>query len=114
MRTTATMLLGLTTLAMWAGSPAAPRRTQRAGSAPARAESLWACTFEDGTTQGWTGTGYGQGERQRRARRPRPQVAPGRFRPGPYPGIGIDFKSPQDWSAAQAFRFRSSMPRAGR
>ena len=70
------------------------------------AESRWACTFEDGTAQGWEGTGGGSvrvsdehaasGRKSLRADLP----------PGPYPGIGIDFKTPQDWSRCQALRFR--------
>jgi len=69
------------------------------------AEDRWACTFEDGMAQGREGTCGGsarvsdkhpaRGGRSLRAGLP----------PGPYPGIGADFKTPQDWSTCQALRF---------
>lgn len=77
-----------------------------AGSGSRGREAQWVCSLEDGTTQGWEGTGGAtvavaaehpaSGTRSLRANLPA----------GQYPGIGIDFKAPQDWSACDAFRFR--------
>ena len=90
--------------AAWLGGCAGP--AQHARSALPEKTGHWACTFEDGTAQGWTGTGGASvrtcdehpasGRRSLRADLP----------PGPYPGIGMDFATPQDWSACQALRFR--------
>ena len=106
MRSANTAVLCLTQLAVagWLGGCAGP--VQRANSTLATDECPWACTFEDGTTQGWTGTDKGT------VRVSDEHPASGRkslradLAPGPYPGIGIDFKTPQDWSKCQALRFR--------
>jgi len=99
--TIAALCLAHLAVAAWLAGCVGPTRR-----APAAGEGRWSCTFEDGTPQGWEGTGGGSvrvadehpagGRRSLRAD----------LAPGPYPGIGIDFKTPQDWSKCQAFRFR--------
>jgi hypothetical protein len=106
MRSEAIRVLYLAPLAAaaWLGGCAGPAQHARATLSGRAAP--WACTFEDGTPQGWAGTGGASvrvcdehpasGHKSLRADLP----------PGPYPGIGMDFATPQDWAACQALRFR--------
>jgi len=106
MRSAATAALCLAQLALVGCLGGVQQPTQRASSTVASDGCPWACTFEDGTTQGWEGTGTGT------ARVSDEHAATGRkslradLPPAPYPGIGVEFKTPQDWSKCQAFRFR--------